>query len=391
MRILWHSAAPWCPSGYGQQTAQAVRRLVAAGHDVAISSHFGLEGGKLRWEGVDVYPGDRELGNRLLPRWIEHVRPELVVTLLDVWAMKPEAFAGAPRVACWLPIDHEPLAQPLATFLSATGATPMAMSRHGERVLADAALPPLYVPHAIDTAVYRPVPREEARAALRLPQEAFLVGMVAANVDKAPARKAWPEALAAFARFRATHPDALLYLHTDLAGAQGGINLAWLCERLDLGPEALRGTPPLSYDLGLEPGHMALLYSAFDVLLSPSYGEGFGLAPLEAQACGTPVIVSDFSAQAELCAPTGWRVAGEPFYVNAFRAWWQRPDVDAIADALEQAYDHDLGFRGRETREFALAYDADRVFEEHWQPALAALEPAKPNRKLRRALAKAGA
>jgi glycosyltransferase involved in cell wall biosynthesis len=45
---------------------------------------------------------------------------------------------------------------------------------------------------------------------------------------------------------------------------------------------------------------MPLLYAGADVLLYPSFYEGFGLPVLESMACGTPVITSDLSATKEI-------------------------------------------------------------------------------------------
>ncbi|MCL5783775.1 MAG: glycosyltransferase family 4 protein [Patescibacteria group bacterium] len=45
---------------------------------------------------------------------------------------------------------------------------------------------------------------------------------------------------------------------------------------------------------------LPLLYSAAQVLLYPSFYEGFGLPILEAQACGTPVITSNVSSMPEV-------------------------------------------------------------------------------------------
>jgi glycosyltransferase involved in cell wall biosynthesis len=47
------------------------------------------------------------------------------------------------------------------------------------------------------------------------------------------------------------------------------------------------------------------LYNAADVLVFPSFYEGFGWPPLEAMACGTPVVVSDCPALVELVGPAG--------------------------------------------------------------------------------------
>jgi glycosyltransferase involved in cell wall biosynthesis len=47
------------------------------------------------------------------------------------------------------------------------------------------------------------------------------------------------------------------------------------------------------------------LYSAADVLVAPSFHEGFGMTLLEAMACGTPVITSNCSAMPEVVGDAG--------------------------------------------------------------------------------------
>ncbi|MCS7251423.1 MAG: glycosyltransferase family 1 protein [Anaerolineae bacterium] len=53
---------------------------------------------------------------------------------------------------------------------------------------------------------------------------------------------------------------------------------------------------------------LPILYSAASVFALPSLYEGFGLPPLEAMACGTPVIVSDTSSLPEIVGEAGLRV-----------------------------------------------------------------------------------
>src|SRR5690606_3301616 len=141
----------------------------------------------------------------------------------------------------------------------------------------------------------------------------FLVGMVAANKGATPPRKAFPQVFQAFARLRRTHKNAYLYLHCEMSTAHSGINLRALAHACGIPGDAIKHTPSRQFVLGVEPEQVALLHSAFDVLANPSYGEGFGIPIIEAQACGTPVIVTDFSAMRELCG-SGWLVGGDPWY-----------------------------------------------------------------------------
>ena len=117
---------------------------------------------------------------------------------------------------------------------------------------------------------------------------------------------------------------------------------------------------------------MAHLYSAADVLLSPSMGEGFGLPILEAQACGCPVITGNWTSMPELTA-AGWMVDGDPFPTPQ-GSWQYIPFIKSIREAIENAYDArgDTALRER-AREFALQYDADRVTRDYWRPLLAEL------------------
>ncbi len=76
----------------------------------------------------------------------------------------------------------------------------------------------------------------------------------------------------------------------------------------------------------LFPGYVEIevlvaLYSAARVLLYPSFEEGFGLPPLEAMACGAPVIASSSGALPETVGNAGMSVHSQ--------------DVDAWAAALE--------------------------------------------------------
>ena len=128
---------------------------------------------------------------------------------------------------------------------------------------------------------------------------------------------------------------------------------------------------------GYDPGYMALMYNNADVFLSPSKGEGFGIPIIEAQACGTPVIVTDFTSMPELVR---WGYAVEPqnpqfTYMDSFQAV---PSVPAIAAAIMQLWQERRGMTADELdekRRYTSAaihgeYSWDTLVAEQWQPFL---------------------
>lgn len=379
MRILISSNAPWAGSGYGGQVAHLASRLPGLGHEVTVAAMNGLEGRPLDWQGTLVLPsGMTAYSNDVRgphARMVFGDEPGLVLVLYDVWAIDPAPLREF-ATAAWTPIQSHPVPPSDLAFFRASGACPIAMSRYGERELTEAGLQPVYVPHAVDTDVFRPLSADEramARQMLDVPADAFVIAIVAANKDKTPPRKGWGEQFAAFARFRKSHPDAVLLVHSLLETA-GGVNLTKLVYDLDIA-DAVQFTNQYKQVTGLYgPQDVAAVMGCADVLSNCSWGEGFGLTVLEAQACGTPVVVSDGSAGTELCG-SGWLVDTQPYWHPFAESWWHAPIIASIGEAWEQAYQHARDPRMREkARGFALGYDVDAVLTQHWKPALEMLE-----------------
>jgi hypothetical protein len=113
---------------------------------------------------------------------------------------------------------------------------------------------------------------------------------------------------------------------------------------------------------------LAASYSACDVLLAPSHGEGFCVPLIEAQACGVPVIANDFSAQSELVG-AGWVLLGQPEWDPAWHACLVNPLIDDVVEKLELAYER---ASDPELRQLAIRwagqFDSDLVFDEFWRP-----------------------
>jgi FkbM family methyltransferase len=379
MRILIHSNAPWAGSGYGGQTALLAKRLPDLGHEVVVSAMNGLDGRPLDWEGTVVLPsGMTAYSNDVIAphaRMVLGADPGLILVLYDAWAVDPKPLRDF-ATALWAPIQSHPVPPSDLEFFRASGAQPIAMSHYGERELTDAGLQPVYVPHAVDTSVFKPLTdgeRAAAREMLDIPADAFVIAIVAANKDKTPARKGWGEQFQAFAQFRKRHPDAVLLVHSLLETA-GGVNLMNLVYDLGI-QDAVQFTNQYKQVTGLyAPEDVAALMGCADVLSNCSWGEGFGLPVLEAQACGTPVVVSDGSAGTELCG-SGWLVQTQPYWHPFAQSWWHAPIIESIGEAWEKAYTSAREPQMREkARGFALGYDVDTVMTQYWKPALEMLE-----------------
>lgn len=384
MKICWASNAPQAPTGYGQQTAQMLPRLRDAGHQVAVAANFGVQGGPLEWDGFRIYPCGRDYSNDTIPlhamHWFDR-DPGWLIFLYDAWTLRNPLYAEM-NTAVWVPIDHRPAPPLVVQHFKDYGSVPIAMSRFGEEQLRASGLEPLYAPHGIDTNVFVAHDKAEAKKALGVPEDRFLVGMMSTNNSAQPSRKAYPEAFAAFSLFAHDKPDALLYVHAEKAGAQGGMELDICAQGRGIRPDQLAFVDQYRYRAGaISQAELAWIYSAFDVLLFPSMGEGFGIPAIEAQACGTPIIVSDYSAQTELVAPgAGYLVAAQPYWDSPQASDFCIPSIEDIYDSLSHAYQNRdrLAAWGPQCREFALQYDADRVFGEYWIPILDRLEAELP-------------
>ena len=76
------------------------------------------------------------------------------------------------------------------------------------------------------------------------------------------------------------------------------------------------------------------LYNAAQMLILPSYYEGFGLPPLEAMACGVPVIISDTPAMSEVVADAALCVAPEDDEGFTVAMWRLLTDDNLRADMV---------------------------------------------------------
>lgn len=386
LALLWHSNAPWCGTGYGTQTAQAVERAKADGHAIAVNANYGLQGMRTEWNDIPIFPmGLESYSNDTVranfTQW-KRENPDLpahVVCLFDAWTM-PEAMWKSVPTSVWAMVDHQPIPPKVLEVLQRPNITPIAVTKFGLEQMQRAGLTDAhYIPMAIDTKTYCPGATYDGKTGRDLmnlgdgADDLFVVSCINANKASGAGgihRKSWAENILAFSIFAQDKPDVRLYLHTERYGNYGGLALDFLLKACGLQDGInYKFVSQHAMHNGIPNEAMAALFNGTDVLLASTMGEGFGLTLLEAQACGTVAIANNFSAQPELLGD-GWLTEGQPYWDGAQLAWFNTPNIPSIVDALEQAY-----ARGRDrsdkAREHALAHDADLVWEQYWRPYLA--------------------
>jgi glycosyltransferase involved in cell wall biosynthesis len=370
MRILWSSNAIWCASGYGIQAKHILPRFQAMGHVVAQHAWYGLQGGMLNLNGMQIYPcGADPWGNDIIEAHAKHFEADIVISLMDAWVLKEYGKKKIHWIP-YMPIDHDP--PPAAVLEAIKGAYRVcSYARFGERLLNEAGVKNTYIPHGVDTKVFAPGDKIKAREKMGLDPDCFLIGMVAANKGM-PARKAFPENLAAVSLFKKAHSKlkVKVYLHTLETTTHQGVDFDALLHSLDFKPEEIVFVNQYRYVLGLSEEYMANAYNAMDVLLAASMSEGFGIPIIEAQACGTQVITTNCTSMPELTFG-GYLCGAYQKFWTAMNSWIVVPSIKDIAQGLEWAYvHHDSAQIEKKARDGAMAYDWDAVTEKYWKPFL---------------------
>jgi len=375
LKILWHGVSSACRSGYGTVTRYVAGGLHRLGYDIIVSAYYGVEeGGVLLIDGLPTLPCTRrggDFGRISCLRHYKGFRRNLCILMSDFWAF-PWMPTNIENSLMYSPMDQidygvewQQLIKQYRWVVPLCYFQKEELDKYGIKCE-----DPIY--HGVDTTIFHPRDRRKAREFAKLNDEDFVIGMVGANADH-EGRKGWVPAFKALGHFLRENPDVRdvrLVVHANPDDPRG-LRLKNFARKYGILDICGFEDPELSV-IGLGGEELSLLYNSFDVLLHPSFREGFGLCILESMACGTPVIGHDFSSMTELIKGRGW-LCKTGFYLDTrINAVTGIPDHLDLANKIKDAYfnDKQRSRFAKKALEFARQYDWKILLKDKWVPLL---------------------
>ena len=379
LKLITHGDAIFSNSGYGVELDFLTRRLLLEGFQVAQASKAGLTGHWIDYrmdEGtLRMYPSINDPhGSDTLFFGARHFGAKLAITMLDLWVIDPQWINNLKGIGCrwwaYLPIDSDPISPEVLKRLPLVDKI-ITFSKFGYNQLLKNGFVSEMIYEGVDTNLLKPMDKLEARKKAELPPNAFIWGMIAANKENPP-RKAFQEALEAFAMFVKAHPEARLFIGTQQI-SPSSFPIREYANHLGI-LDKLYFPDQLYFSVMSTREDINIWHNSFDALLHPSSTEGFGLTVVEAQSCGVPVVVNDTHSMPELIieGKTGGKAkVGKRWYTNA-GSFWEMPDPLSIYDAMERVYkmlhDNPKQVSADCRNNVVENFNIDKLFAERWLP-----------------------
>jgi glycosyltransferase involved in cell wall biosynthesis len=337
---------------------------------------YGLQGAIKEEEGITMYPSmGMPYGEDALVNHSKDFNADISITWQDVHTMDMNWVNQLKRWIPWTPVDRDPMGSPLVDRLRSAHRI-ISCSKFGEEQIKNNGMYSTYIPCSVETSILKPpdFSKEDYRKSIGIPPDLFLFGMVSANKE-IPPRKSFQEVLDAFALFKKQHPKSGIFFHINKI--QGyAFPIGEYAKFLGLEKDIFY-LDDYKQMYKVKDFDMAGFYSMMDCLLLPSSAEGFGMPAVEAQSCGTPVIVNRFTSMPELVieGKTGFvcEVAIKQF--SPTMGYVGIPSVKSLYDQMEKMIRANRKQMALDARRHVVdTYDADLIFNTKWLPYLSNIE-----------------
>jgi len=352
LKIFFVGDSPTVPTGFGQVSKNLLGRLQRRGYEIDVLgiNTFGDPYDREKFP-YNIWPCDKGpidvlYGYAKMWHIAKQIRPDIIFFLNDPWVIqkyldhKPADYDDHyVKYIAYYPIDSGPLKPEWSDMLRDEFHAQVCYSHFAEKIIIDAnkGVRPAnlhQVYHGVDKDTFYPIMQGEARMKLGLPQDAFIIGMVARNQY----RKRFDILMKAFAEFSKDKPEAKLYLHTMLADV--GFDILDIARQFDLGDKLIL-TEDMRLPEGIPDWMLNIIYNSFDVNALISLGDGFGLPVAESMAVGCPQIVSGHSCLQELVEGHGGLTVNNAAWllnVSGINTWGGLTDIDDLISKLNVLY-----------------------------------------------------
>lgn len=324
--LLWVGDAA-CPSGFAKATHWILDTLREHYEIVVLGINYMGDPHSYPYPIYAAAPGGDGFGVQRIVWMCDRVKPDLIVIQQDGWNiplyMRMLRAKGANGEYLW----PEHAAIPVVGAIAVDGRNFQGAWLDGlslaifwtQFALDEARVggyrgPAVVIPLGVDLETYYPMDPLEARLRRGLPREldeTFIVGCVNRNQP----RKRWDLLIKYFSNWVTSYElkNVMLFLHTAPTGDLG-CDINQLAAYYGVADRLILAEPPTMY--GASEKRMAETYNCFDIAITTTQGEGFGLTTLEAMACGKPCIVPDWSGLGDWAKRGAWLI---PCSTNAIQ------------------------------------------------------------------------
>jgi len=203
--------------------------------------------------------------------------------------------------------------------------------------------PVTIIPHGLDTDVFYPMDKAEARKKLGLPEDIFIV----LNANRNQFRKRQDITITGFSKFAAGRDDTRLYMHCGLKDQGWDLMQLFGREMLKQGLDPnnriiMTTNSPNPPNVSVE--MLNTIYNAADVSVNSCKGGGWELVNFESAACRVAQVVPDHTSTKEIFEGYGKLIRTEHVDVDPnYAREMHCPSSDHFTEILTELYeDRDL-------------------------------------------------
>jgi len=314
-KVLWYGDA--CSNtGFGRVTASILEHLQKEHEVEVVGINYNGDPHDLPYK---IYPASNlscpdRFGIPRLPELIDKIKPDIFICLNDIWIVNQvwERIQFLKdqykfKFIAYFPVDSEYYYPDMLRNISYWDIAITFTINCAHRILKHDIKPSKLgvLPHGVDISKFNPMPREQARTALGLPQDRFIVF----NGNRNQPRKRIDLTIKAFAEFAVDKPDTMLYLHMGTKDLGWDITALFKREMGRLGLDdkqrLILTSNEINYIAAPPDELLNTIYNACDVGLNTADGEGWGLVSFEHASCRKPQVVPNHTACKDI-----WEEAG---------------------------------------------------------------------------------